>query len=127
MTWQGSPHAAPGFDCFRFLPCFHLARRTHVLLHSRSAVVQVHIKVIPSCTGGRHEIAQLVRGQYTDVKVHSAHGGPARLDLIPHANCLVADFPVRRIISGESIVADVTMAAGTVLHDYVEDLRQAKA
>ena len=48
----------------------------------------------------------------------SGHG-PARLELIPHANAPIADLPVRKIALGRHFIADLTLPYGTVLHDYL--------
>ena len=53
--------------------------------------------------------------------------GPARFDLVSHVNAPVADLPARRILGGRHFVADLTLPAGRVLVDYLQDrdLRQA--
>ena len=53
--------------------------------------------------------------------MNEAWHGPARLDLVPHVNCPLADLPVRHILSGENIKADVTRGTGAVLKDYLRD------
>ena len=45
--------------------------------------------------------------------------GEARLHLIPHVNCKVADLPVRRIIGGRHQIVDFVLPFGRVLHDYL--------
>jgi len=51
--------------------------------------------------------------------VHGAWEGPARLHLIPHVNCRVADLPVRRIVGGATRSLDFVLPYGRVLHDYL--------
>ena len=51
--------------------------------------------------------------------VHGAWEGPARLHLIPHVNCRVADLPVRRIVGGRHQIVDFILPYGRVLHDYL--------
>ncbi len=43
----------------------------------------------------------------------------ARLHLIPHVNCRVADLPVRRIVGGRHQIVDFVLPYGRVLHDYL--------
>jgi acetoacetate decarboxylase len=68
---------------------------------------------------GKAAIAQLVTFTMTNVKVKGSWHGPARLELIPHANAPVADLPVRKVILGRHFIADLTLPYGTVLHDYM--------
>ena len=48
-----------------------------------------------------------------------AFTGTARLHLVPHANCRLADLPVRKILNGQHLCADLTLPYGRVLHDYL--------
>ena len=43
----------------------------------------------------------------------------SRLHLVPHVNCRVADLPVRKILFGRHIIADLTLPYGEVLLDYL--------
>ena len=79
---------------------------------------QVNLKLIPH-VNGTLAIAQLVAYELTDIQVHGARSGPARLHLVPHVNAPVADLPVRRIIGGLHFIADLTLPYGRVLHDYL--------
>jgi acetoacetate decarboxylase len=79
---------------------------------------QVTLKVMPG-PDGKAAIAQLVTFTMTNVKVKGSWHGPARLELIPHANAPVADLPVRKVILGRHFIADLTLPYGTVLHDYM--------
>jgi acetoacetate decarboxylase len=80
--------------------------------------LNVNLKFIPDVDGSP-KIAQLVGYQLADVVLKGAWAGPARLHLVPHANCRVADLPVRRILFGRHIIADLTLPYGRVLHDYL--------
>jgi acetoacetate decarboxylase len=80
--------------------------------------LNVNLKLIPDVDGGV-KVAQLVGYQLRDVTVHGAWEGEARLHLIPHVNCRVADLPVRRIVGGRHQVVDFTLPYGEVLHDYL--------
>ena len=80
--------------------------------------LNVNLKFIPD-VDGRPKIAQLVGYNLADIRVHGAWEGPARLHLIPHVNCRVADLPVRRIVGGRHQIVDFVLPYGRVLHDYL--------
>jgi acetoacetate decarboxylase len=80
--------------------------------------LNVNLKLLPDVDGSP-KVAQLVGYNLTDITVHGAWEGEARLHLIPHVNCRVADFPVRRIVSARHPVVDFTLPYGRVLHDYL--------
>ncbi|WP_336492079.1 acetoacetate decarboxylase, partial [Methylobacterium nigriterrae] len=80
--------------------------------------LNVNLKLIPDVDGGV-KVAQLVGYRLQDVTVHGAWEGDARLHLIPHVNCRVADLPVRRVVRGRHQVVDFTLPYGEVLHDYL--------
>ncbi len=80
--------------------------------------LQINLKLLPD-VDGTPKVAQLVGYNLTDVTVHGAWEGEARLHLIPHVNCRVADLPVRKIIGGRHQVVDFTLPYGRVLHDYL--------
>ncbi len=82
------------------------------------AGLNVNLKLLPDVDGSP-KVAQLVGYNLTDITVHGAWEGEARLHLIPHVNCRVADFPVRRIVSARHQVVDFTLPFGRVLHDYL--------
>ncbi|KQP52407.1 acetoacetate decarboxylase [Methylobacterium sp. Leaf111] len=94
------------------------------LEHDLAAVKQglgklnVNLKLLPDVDGGP-KVAQLVGYRLEDITVHGASEGEARLHLIPHVNCRVADLPVRRIVGGRHMVVDFTLPYGQVLHDYL--------
>jgi acetoacetate decarboxylase len=83
----------------------------------------INLKLIPNVRGDA-EIAQLVVLEHSKIRVHSAWEGPARLELIPHANAPVADLPVKRLLGGMDIVVDLTLPEGHVFKDYLEEEQQ---
>jgi acetoacetate decarboxylase len=80
--------------------------------------LNVNLKLIPD-VDGTPKIAQLVGYHLTDITLKGAWAGPARLHLVPHVNCRVADLPVRKILYGRHLIADLTLPYGEVLHDYL--------
>ncbi len=80
--------------------------------------LQVNLKLLPDVDGSP-KVAQLVGYNLQDVHVHGAWDGEARLHLIPHVNCRVADLPVKRIVGGRHQVVDFVLPYGRVLHDYL--------
>jgi acetoacetate decarboxylase len=80
--------------------------------------LNVNLKLIPD-VDGKPKIAQLVGYTLENIHVHGAWDGPARLHLIPHVNCRVADLPVRRIVGGRHQLVDFVLPYGRVLHDYL--------
>ena len=80
--------------------------------------LNVNLKLLPDVTGAP-KVAQLVGYRLENITVHGAWDGEARLDLIPHVNCRVADLPVKRIVGGRHMVVDFTLPYGQVLHDYL--------
>jgi acetoacetate decarboxylase len=80
--------------------------------------LSVNLKLIPDADG-TPKIAQLVGYAMSEVTVKGSWAGPARLHLVPHVNAPVADFPVRRVIGGRHMIADLTLPYGQVLHDYL--------
>jgi acetoacetate decarboxylase len=80
--------------------------------------LNVNLKFIPD-VDGRPRIAELVGYHLTDITVKGAWAGPARLELVPHVNCRVADLPVRKVLYGRHLIADLTLPYGRVLHDYL--------
>ncbi|NCQ23197.1 MAG: acetoacetate decarboxylase [Rhodobacteraceae bacterium CG17_big_fil_post_rev_8_21_14_2_50_63_15] len=82
------------------------------------AKTTVNLKIIP-CVTGKPRIAELVAFAMTDITVKGFWRGPARLHLVPHVNAPVADLPVRRVIEGQHIVADLSLPYGKIVHDYL--------
>lgn len=77
------------------------------------------LKIIPHVDGSVR-ICELVRFYLQDVKVHGAWSGPSSLSLFPHALAPVADLPVLEVIEARHIVADLTLALGEVVFDYLK-------
>jgi len=82
------------------------------------AKLNVNLKLIPD-VDGKPKIAQLVGYNLEDIIVREGWEGPARLHLIPHVNCRVADLPVKRIVGGRHLLVDFVLPYGRVLHDYL--------
>jgi acetoacetate decarboxylase len=80
--------------------------------------LNVNLKWIPDVDGGP-KIAQLVGYHLENIDLKFAFTGEARLHLVPHANCRLADLPVRKILYGQHLCADLTLPYGHVLHDYI--------
>ena len=80
--------------------------------------LNVNLKLIPDADGSP-KIAQLVGYNLEEIRVKGAWDGPARLHLIPHVNCRVADLPVKRIVGGRHQIVDFVLPYGRVLHDYL--------
>jgi len=76
------------------------------------------LKIIPH-VDGTPRICELVRYTLGDVTVKGAWTGPAALDLFAHALAPVADLPVREILGGVHLIADLTLNLGEVAHDYL--------
>lgn len=56
-----------------------------------------------------------------------AYEGPARLQLTPHINAPAASLPVRKVLYGKHILADITLPYGDVMHNYLSnDVEQPK-
>jgi acetoacetate decarboxylase len=78
----------------------------------------VNLKFIPDVDGSP-KVAQLVGYNMMDAELKFAFGGEARLELVPHVNARVADLPVRKILYGQHLKADLTLPYGRVLHDFL--------
>ena len=81
------------------------------------------LKIIPHVDGSPR-ICELVRYELQDVELKGAWGGPAALDLRPHALAPVADLPVLEVVSAVHIRADLTLGLGRVVHDYLSEPRR---
>ena len=79
------------------------------------------LKIIPhvDCSP---RICELVRYYLEDVTVKGAWEGPAALELFEHALAPVARLPVREVIGGVHILADLTLGLGEVVHDYMGEV-----
>jgi len=82
------------------------------------AKTTVNLKLIP-CVSGEPRIAELVAFNLTDIRVKGFWRGRARLHLVPHVNAPVADLPVRRVVEGQHIIADLSLPYGRIAHDYL--------
>lgn len=80
--------------------------------------LNVNLKLLPD-VDGKPKVAQLVGYNLEDIHVHGAWEGEARLHLIPHVNCRVADLPIKRIVGGRHQIVDFVLPYGRVLHDYL--------
>ena len=60
------------------------------------------------------------------MKLHFAFEGPARLHLVENVNAPVADLPVKRIVQGKHMMADILLPYGNVLHDYLHPTEENK-
>jgi len=76
------------------------------------------LKIIPH-VDGTTRICELVEYRLVDINLRGAWSGPASLSLQPHALAPVADLPVLEVVSAVHMLADVTLALGTVVHDYL--------
>ena len=82
--------------------------------------LNVNLKLLPD-VDGKPKVAQLVGYNLEDITVHGAWEGEARLHLIPHVNCRVADLPIRRFVGGRHQIVVFVLPYGQVLHDYLAD------
>jgi acetoacetate decarboxylase len=109
----GPVRVATGTMGFKHTACDHDA-----VLKSLAAP-NFLLKIIPHVDGSPR-ICELVRYEIADVTLKGAWGGPAALDLRPHALAPVADLPVLEVVSAVHLVADLTLGLGKVVHDYLE-------
>jgi acetoacetate decarboxylase len=77
------------------------------------------LKIIPHVDGSPR-VLELVDYRLEDLSIKGAWSGPASLDLSVHALAPVADLPVREIVSGVHILADLTLGLGRVVFDYLK-------
>ncbi|MDK1492869.1 acetoacetate decarboxylase [Sinorhizobium sp. 7-81] len=82
------------------------------------------LKIIPHVDGSLR-VCELVLLKMEDVMLKGAWGGPAGLDLRPHALAPVAELPVLEVVSAAHFVADLTLGLGTVVHDYLAETQTA--
>ena len=76
------------------------------------------LKIIPH-VDGTPRICELVRYYTTQVKVHGAWTAPSSLTLHPHALAPVSALPVLEVVSSLHFIADLTLALGDVVYDYL--------
>lgn len=77
-----------------------------------------NLKILPH-VDGRPRICELVRHTKENLVVKGAWSGPVSLTLHPHALAPLSDLPVREIVGGIHVIADYTLALGTVVYDYL--------
>jgi len=76
------------------------------------------LRIIPDVDGSVR-ICELVEYRMEDINVKGAWSGPGALELTAHALAPVAELPVRRVRSAVHVLTDLTLALGTVVHDYL--------
>jgi acetoacetate decarboxylase len=78
------------------------------------------LKIIPH-VDGTARICELVRYQLEDIQVKESWSAPADLQLYRHVIADVARLPVLEIVSGQHIIADLTLGYGQVAFDYLAE------
>lgn len=78
------------------------------------------LKIIPGYDG-KPRICELVCAEITEIKIHEAWTGPARLQLFSHALAPMADLPVLEIISASHILTDLTLPPAKLVYDYLDN------
>ncbi len=68
---------------------------------------------------GKPRICELICAENTDITIHGAWTGSARLQLFSHALAPLADLPVLEIISASHILTDLTLGTPKIVHDYL--------
>ncbi|WP_035058870.1 acetoacetate decarboxylase [Andreprevotia chitinilytica] len=76
------------------------------------------LKIIPH-VDGTARICELARNYMVDITMKGAWTGPASLELAHHALAPVAELPVLEIVEARHLVADLTLALGEVVYDYL--------
>ncbi|WP_414941772.1 acetoacetate decarboxylase [Amycolatopsis sp. cmx-11-51] len=72
--------------------------------------------------GKRPQVCDLVRTRITDITVHEAWSGPARLQLFEHVMAPLADLPVRAVVAASHVRTDLTLEPVHPVHDYLEEI-----
>lgn len=78
------------------------------------------MKIMPNYDG-TPRICELVRTQITDITIHGAWTGPARLQLFQHVMAPMADLPVLEVVYASHILTDLTLSPVTKVYDYLEE------
>ena len=78
------------------------------------------LKTIPHVNGHDVSICQLVKYGLKDVTVKGAWTGPADIQIFNHALSGMSKLPVKEIIKGTHMIADVTLGFGEVVFDYLD-------
>ncbi|OOM15753.1 acetoacetate decarboxylase [Clostridium saccharobutylicum] len=68
---------------------------------------------------GKPRICELIRAENTDIKIHGAWTGCARLQLFSHALAPLADLPVLEVVSASHILTDLTLGIPHIVYDYL--------
>ncbi|PLZ02950.1 acetoacetate decarboxylase [Burkholderia sp. WAC0059] len=76
------------------------------------------LKIVPH-VDGTPRICELVRYRLEDIEMKGAWSGPASIELAQHALAPVAQLPVLEVVEARHIVADLTLALGEVVFDYL--------
>lgn len=76
------------------------------------------LKIIPH-VDGTARICELVEYHLEDIALKECWTAPAALELHPHALAPLAELPVREIVGGVHLRADLTLGLGRVVHDYL--------
>ena len=84
------------------------------------------LKIIPHVDGSPR-ICELVRYQLEDIRIKECWSVPADLQLFRHVIADVARLPVLEVISGQHIIADLTLGYGQVAFDYLGEAAERDA
>ncbi|MEB8108669.1 acetoacetate decarboxylase family protein [Staphylococcus equorum] len=76
-------------------------------------------QVIPVEYNGELEKSELTRSQITDFQIQEAYRSPVRLQLFEHVMAPLADFPVRKIVDGQHIIANLYLGRPKKIYDYL--------
>ncbi|PLS03654.1 acetoacetate decarboxylase [Neobacillus cucumis] len=76
------------------------------------------LKIVPDFNG-KQKVCELVRTDISELTIHGAWTGPARLQLFEHVLAPMADLPVLEIVHVSHILTDLKLAAPTVAYDYL--------
>jgi acetoacetate decarboxylase len=84
------------------------------------------MKIIPH-VDGTPRICELVRYQLEDIQLKECWSAPAELQLFRHVAADVARLPVLEIVSGQHLIADLTLGYGQVAFDYLSEAAERDA
>jgi len=76
------------------------------------------LKIIPH-VDGTPRICELVRYHLEDIQIKESWSSPAELQLFRHVIVDVARLPVLEILSGQHLLADLSLGYGQVAFDYL--------
>jgi acetoacetate decarboxylase len=77
------------------------------------------LKIIPH-VDATPRICELVRYHLEDIHVKESWSAPAELQLFRHVIADVARLPVLEVVSGQHLIADLTLGHGQVVFDYLD-------